>query len=57
MMLAHVVGAESSLIVELDQLQPVFILFAERIWPVIVLIEDSELHHTTPFDVFSDSPR
>jgi hypothetical protein len=48
MVLAHMVGTESGLIVKLDQLQPVFILFGERIGPVIVLIEDSELHYTTP---------
>ena len=47
MMLAHVVGAESGAIVEFDQLQPVFVLFAERIWPVVVLIEYPELHCTT----------
>jgi hypothetical protein len=50
MMLAHVIGAESSVIVELDQLQPVFILFGERIRPVVVLIEDPELHDITPID-------
>jgi hypothetical protein len=51
------VGAKSCLIVELDQLQPIFILLGERIWPVVVLIEDSELHRTHPIDVFSGSPR
>ena len=48
MMLAHVIGAESGAIVELDQLQSVFILFGERIRPVVVLIEYPELHGTTP---------
>jgi hypothetical protein len=47
MMFAHVVGPKSRQIVELDQFQTVFILFAERIRPVIVLIEYAELHHTT----------
>ena len=46
-MLAHVVSAESGAIVELDQLQPIFVLFGERIRPVVVLIEDPELHGTT----------
>src|SRR3954453_8728110 len=56
MMLAHMVGAKSGPIVELDQLQAILILFGERIWSVIVLVEDSELHHTTPSDVFSGLP-
>src|ERR1019366_10090616 len=47
MMFAHVAGPKSRQIVELDQFQAVFILFAERIRPVIVLIEYAELHHTT----------
>jgi len=37
-------------------LQAIFILFAERIWPVIVLIEDSELHCTIPV-TSSGAPR
>jgi hypothetical protein len=52
MMLAHVIGAESDAIVELDQLQPIFILFGERIRPIVVLIEDPELHGTTPITSF-----
>jgi hypothetical protein len=48
MMLAHVVGPKSGLIVEFDQFQTVFVLFAERIGPTIVLIEYAELHHV-PF--------
>ena len=47
MVLAHVVGAKSGAIIEFNQLQPVFVLFAERIWPVVVLIEYPELHCTT----------
>src|ERR1700709_1271486 len=47
MVLAHMVGAKSGGIVELDQSQPVFVLLTEWIWPVVVLIEDSELHCTT----------
>jgi len=47
MMLAHVVGAKSGSIVELDRLQTVFVLFAERIRPAVVLIEYAELHCTT----------
>src|SRR6266704_2321786 len=46
-MLAHVVGSKSGSIVELDQLQTVFVLFAERIRPAVVLIEYAELHRTT----------
>jgi hypothetical protein len=53
MMLAHVVGAESDAIVELDQLQPVFVLFPEQVWPVVVLIEYPELHGTTLQIAFS----
>ena len=52
MVLAHVVGAEPGAIVELDQLQPIFILFGERIRPMVVLIEDPELHGTTPSTSF-----
>jgi hypothetical protein len=48
MMLTHVVGAESGVIVELGQLQPVFKLFIERIRPAVVLIEDPKLHGTIP---------
>src|SRR5438552_3163505 len=44
MMLAHVIGAESRAVVERDQPQAVFILLVQRIGPVVVLIEDAELH-------------
>jgi hypothetical protein len=47
MMLAHMVGAKSCSIVELDQLQPVFVLFSDRIGAAVILIEDAELHHGT----------
>jgi len=47
MTLAHVVGAKSGSIVELDQLQTVFVLFAEWIRPAVALIEYAELHCTT----------
>jgi len=47
MVLAHVVGAKPGGVVEFDQLQTVFILFAERIGPAVVLIEYAELHRTT----------
>jgi hypothetical protein len=47
MVLAHVVDAKSGGIVELDQLQTVFVLFAERIRSAVVLIEYAELHLTT----------
>jgi len=42
-----VTGAESGPIVELDQLQAVFVLLGERTGPVVVLIEYAELHRTT----------
>ena len=48
MMFAHVIGAEPGLVVKFDQLQPIFVLFAELVWPVVVLIEDAELHRITP---------
>src|SRR5712691_9562968 len=44
MMLAHVIGAESDAVIECDQPQAVFILPVQRIRPVVVLIEDAELH-------------
>ncbi len=44
MMLAHVIGAKSGLVVELDQLQAVFVLLAELVRPAVVLIENAELH-------------
>ena len=47
MMLAHVISAKSGLVVELDQLQAVFILFGKRRRPTVVLIEYAELHRTT----------
>src|SRR6476620_5117138 len=47
MVLAHMVGPETGAIVEFDQFQTVFILLAERIRPVVVLIEYAELHRTT----------
>jgi hypothetical protein len=52
MVLAHMVGAKAGAVVELDQLETFFVLFAERIWTVVVLIEDSELHFTTPSTSF-----
>lgn len=47
MVLAHVVGAKSGAIIEFDQLQPVFVLLTERIWPAVILMEYAELHRTT----------
>ncbi len=47
MMLAHMIGPKSGLVVELDQLQTVFVLFGQRRRPAVVLIEYAELHRTT----------
>src|SRR5436190_3688455 len=44
MMLAHVISAKSGLVVELDQLQAIFVLFGKRRKPTVVLIEYAELH-------------
>jgi len=43
------IGPKFGLIVELDQFQTVFVLLAERIRPVVVLIEYAELHRITFF--------
>src|SRR5215471_11298536 len=49
MMLAHVIGAESRAVVELDQLEAMLILLGEHIRSVVVPIEDTELHDPPAF--------
>jgi hypothetical protein len=43
MVLAHVIATEACLVVELDQLQALFVLLGKWVRPVVVLVEYAEL--------------